>query len=466
MEDRNYSLAGGDAGRTASRPDGTPPSDAEVRWETPIEPDAQPLVLDGGVYTTVREFDDTDLVGYRLDDGSGTFRLDLPDDYRIRGFGADSRRLYAATGEGVAAFDPRTERTEWSVELDAATQRLAVDGSDVYVVNPGSNVRDDLVVRIATFPDGNQSYSRGIVYEVESNAGVPRPSELAVADGSAFVSVRGTLIRYDGRESVWEATLDQSGPAESLVVHDRSLYCSVGGSGSQPSLRAYDAATGTTAWETRLGESASAIAAVGETVLAVVGDIAVGAAGVAAFDATDGTRQWEAFDLTPTSPLSVVGETVFVGTEEATGTSLTALDLADGTESWHVDVPTRVEYHPVVLDDGIVVGGDSLVCLDPVVETTADAPTRTRATGASGDESGQCPSCGAAVSSDEAFCADCGTKLPDETCPECEEPLDGDEAFCPQCGHDLDDSDPACPDCGADIDGDEAFCPQCGHSLD
>ncbi len=481
MTDGDYLLAGGDAGRTAARPDGTAPTDAEVRWESAIDVEAQPLVLDGVVYTTVTERVDgdssdwsdigerrTEFVGFRLADGTGTFQLDLPDDYRVRGLGADSRRLYAATGEGVAAFNPRTERVEWSVELDDATRRLAVDGSDVYAVNPGYDLRDDLVVRIATFPDGGESYSRDIVYEVEPNAGVPRPSNLAVADGSAFVSIRGTVVRYDGRDTVWEATLDQSSPAESLVVHDGMLYCSVGDSGSRSSLRAYDAATGTTAWDAQLADTASAIAVVGETVVAVIGDVAGGAAGLTAFDTTDGSRRWEAFEITPTSPISVVDGTVFVGTEDASGTSLTALDLADGTEAWSVDVPTRVEYYPVVLDDAIVVGGDSLVCLDSVVETGADAPSRMRSTdtGATDDESRQCPSCSAAVGSDDEFCAECGTQLlPDEACPACGQSLDGDELFCPQCGHDLGGSDPACPDCDTDLDGGEAFCPQCGRDL-
>jgi hypothetical protein len=45
-----------------------------------------------------------------------------------------------------------------------------------------------------------------------------------------------------------------------------------------------------------------------------------------------------------------------------------------------------------------------------------------------------CPSCGAALGEDDAFCRKCGTRLAPSTCASCRAELLADDAFCPKCG--------------------------------
>jgi predicted RNA-binding Zn-ribbon protein involved in translation (DUF1610 family) len=45
-----------------------------------------------------------------------------------------------------------------------------------------------------------------------------------------------------------------------------------------------------------------------------------------------------------------------------------------------------------------------------------------------------CPSCGASLASDDAFCRKCGTALGQASCTSCGASLLSDDAFCPKCG--------------------------------
>ncbi|TLZ44187.1 MAG: zinc ribbon domain-containing protein [Methanobacteriota archaeon] len=45
-----------------------------------------------------------------------------------------------------------------------------------------------------------------------------------------------------------------------------------------------------------------------------------------------------------------------------------------------------------------------------------------------------CPTCGAALASDDAFCRKCGTRLEGSACTTCGAALLADDAFCPKCG--------------------------------
>jgi RNA polymerase subunit RPABC4/transcription elongation factor Spt4 len=45
-----------------------------------------------------------------------------------------------------------------------------------------------------------------------------------------------------------------------------------------------------------------------------------------------------------------------------------------------------------------------------------------------------CPSCGAALRSDDMFCRKCGTRLVPSVCASCGASLLGDDSFCPKCG--------------------------------
>jgi class 3 adenylate cyclase/tetratricopeptide (TPR) repeat protein len=47
-----------------------------------------------------------------------------------------------------------------------------------------------------------------------------------------------------------------------------------------------------------------------------------------------------------------------------------------------------------------------------------------------------CPTCGAAASPNQKFCAECGTRL-QQACPSCATPYEGNPKFCPECGFGL-----------------------------
>lgn len=108
----------------------------------------------------------------------------------------------------------------------------------------------------------------------------------------------------------------------------------------------------------------------------------------------------------------------------------------------------------------------------------------------------RCPSCGAKIRSDMAFCSNCGARLvqPEPPkpaaqafCSNCGAPLAEGAAFCTSCGARVSTPEPAaaptpvlvtpapqpqpvqpsvCPSCGEPIPADATFCINCGAKLD
>lgn len=125
---------------------------------------------------------------------------------------------------------------------------------------------------------------------------------------------------------------------------------------------------------------------------------------------------------------------------------------------------------------------DAVIPPVPVDETEAEQPALS---------DGVCPSCGAALEPDCAFCVECGARLADfaaaqeapaeeapvRFCTECGNMVEDDSAmFCNNCGarlgggdiysHSTEPTVKRCPNCGFNTtDDDVAFCIECGTKL-
>ena len=77
-----------------------------------------------------------------------------------------------------------------------------------------------------------------------------------------------------------------------------------------------------------------------------------------------------------------------------------------------------------------------------------------------------CKKCGAPLSENAKFCANCGEKVTavsseTVTCPECGKIIPKSN-FCPECGHKF---AAVCPKCGSSVSDGAKFCPECGEKL-
>jgi len=93
------------------------------------------------------------------------------------------------------------------------------------------------------------------------------------------------------------------------------------------------------------------------------------------------------------------------------------------------------------------------------------------------DQAGvQCPSCGAMIGPDDAFCGSCGTRAPEpepepvadapagpRSCTSCGREANDDARFCAGCGSALPELPRTCGGCGAALDPDDRFCAFCGR---
>lgn len=85
-----------------------------------------------------------------------------------------------------------------------------------------------------------------------------------------------------------------------------------------------------------------------------------------------------------------------------------------------------------------------------------------------------CPNCGAKVSKGKKFCANCGSKMPEEQkkeelkCNKCGSVIPAGTKFCPECGEKVVISEPkkeTCPNCNANLPNNVKFCPECGYKV-
>ena len=73
----------------------------------------------------------------------------------------------------------------------------------------------------------------------------------------------------------------------------------------------------------------------------------------------------------------------------------------------------------------------------------------------------QCPNCGAAISSADTFCAECGMRVNTNSCAKCGAEVDAQDEICPKCGGNL--RAEQCSFCGSQISVSDVFCPECGN---
>ena len=77
----------------------------------------------------------------------------------------------------------------------------------------------------------------------------------------------------------------------------------------------------------------------------------------------------------------------------------------------------------------------------------------------------KCPSCGAQISDDSRFCAECGKEIPQGiVCPHCGSSVKEGDAFCPACGYKMKQEN-ECPHCGVKLNDSDIFCQNCGAKI-
>ncbi|MCL2131157.1 MAG: zinc ribbon domain-containing protein [Lentimicrobiaceae bacterium] len=74
----------------------------------------------------------------------------------------------------------------------------------------------------------------------------------------------------------------------------------------------------------------------------------------------------------------------------------------------------------------------------------------------------QCPNCGAAISSADTFCAECGMRVNTNSCGKCGAEVGSQQEICLECGNNL--HAEQCSFCGSNVSAADTFCPECGNS--
>jgi outer membrane protein assembly factor BamB len=146
-------------------------------------------------------------------------------------------------------------------------------------------------------------------------------------------------------EEVWVSEEESN---STPVVTNGTVYV-----GTEGSVRALNAQTGSLAWEYETGEEVNTSPAVsGSTVYVGVGDRLV------ALNARTGNEEWSVGldGAVTTSPVTTEIE-VFVGTENR----VYSLDVNGGNENWNVETRVDSEMSPAVTDDRVVYADGSLV---------------------------------------------------------------------------------------------------------
>ncbi|MBP2251428.1 outer membrane protein assembly factor BamB [Halarchaeum solikamskense] len=260
-------------------------------------------------------------------------------------------RVFAALKSGVRAYDVTGER-RWSAPgLDDAPPRV-LDGT-VYAPHPEDplvrgydaatgevTATYDLPARAVTSPVWNNGRDRFAVALADGRvAGVATDRDatwtgdpwgsvnaLAVNMGSVVAATdTGEVYVYgtDGSPA-WRAILDAT-DLVAPVVGDERLYVA----GWDGTIRALDRTDGTPVWTRERGFVETPLALDGPRLYHGLGDLR-------AYDTATGATLWSyAPDATVRCAPAVVGDTVYVGRTDG---ALVALDRADGTERWTLDL--------------------------------------------------------------------------------------------------------------------------------
>jgi len=210
---------------------------------------------------------------------------------------------------------------EWRRTLAVTSTPSVVDGT-VFV---GESRESGAQLRALAAVDGTDKWTAPL--EASSVRGAPAIVDdvvFATATAGSESGVVAARAVDDGSE-LWTRTVD-AGIQAAPVVQDGTVYVQA----NDGRLLALDAATGTEAWSTRLGQrGATPPALTSDWLVGLVENTLVG------IDLSTGERAWAAdIGYTLINGVSVAGDRAYVG-----GSRLTAVDIKSGESAWVQDVP-------------------------------------------------------------------------------------------------------------------------------
>ena len=305
-----------------------------------------PTVAHGHVYVGCR-----DKRLYALDARRGTV------DWRFETGGyvyptpvvTDDRVFVGAEDGNLYALDPATGRAEWTVDTFHAVRDVSVGPERVY----GQFQRDDDAgARDDVYGFDRETGERTFRYETVGDAMVP-----TVADGTGYVAVRDTDRRRvtPGVHAVDLATGDDQWvfdpsqrpvsaiPSRTSVVYDDVVFARASSRGGSGRTFALDRQTGQPRWRLLTpGLGPPRLLVHDGTVFALIGDR------VRALDAATGDSTWETrvrsdapttFEGQYNAPVIADGTLYAVGVESNDRGLLVALDAATGRRQWRTTLP-------------------------------------------------------------------------------------------------------------------------------
>lgn len=293
---------------------------------------------------------------------------------------------------------PALEATgEWpSYRFDARNTGANSDGTGVrngteyWRLNAGgpATIADGTLYNIAS----RDRETKTLTYRDPATASIKTSSNLVeygvshppvVGDGRVFVTTYVEVFCFDAQngEQQWRGPA-MNGIQGRPTVHEGRVFVNSGGSGDvRPQLRAFEAASGDELWHYDTGDETKSTPAVDE------GRVFISSAGgLHALDLASGEEEYVVDTVAEpwATPVVNEGAVYTVGAVES-GYELVALDTANGTARWRVNVETTAP--PVVTGEVVyALTGEGLTALDNADGTVlSSTPREVRPMGLVGD---------------------------------------------------------------------------------
>ncbi|MFW6436410.1 MAG: LamG-like jellyroll fold domain-containing protein [Halococcoides sp.] len=339
------------AGSDSSRVFALNATDGAVAWEASTGGviRAAPAVVNGSIYAGS---DDGSLYAFDHANGTQQWATDLGAAVRA-GPAVANGTVYTGTEAGeVVALEEDTGGVLATGETDGPVRAGPTVTSGHLYVGADSVARFGFVPESwpsFQFGPGNTGYGEttppdGPVGERWASGVGSDPPAPSVSNGTVYVGGEAVyaLNETDGTER-WNVS---TGPVSATpAVEGETVYVPI-----DETVYALSAANGSERWQYAAGASIDAPVAVDG------GRVFVGTAdGVTALDSGDGTVEWSEASAPVTVAPAVYDETLFV----ASGRTVAARAVSDGSEAWTFDAGTNVSAAMTAAADGVIVGSEA-----------------------------------------------------------------------------------------------------------
>lgn len=335
-----------DAGNTGHYPAETPvegPVEIHWRYQGGREGVWPPVVADGTVFAATHG---DDLVALDAATGTERWRASLFDE----GVGsspavAGDTLLVGAWGTGLAGVAMATGEQRWRRTVGGPRFGFgAVVGETAYL-----SAGYSLLLALDT-TDGAERWSYDTARPVDRPDYPDDVTLPAYENGTVYYGNLAGLVALDAETGDEQWRLD--GRFLTVTVRDGLVYAVDAAEGR---LYALDTA-GRVRWQTRTGSNGRVQSVAVDDDAVYFGAQYFSPGVVRAHDRRDGTELWrtelEAYGSLCSPPV-VAGETVYIGDG---GGYLHALDTADGSDRWRIDLDFEILGPPVVVDDQVFAG--------------------------------------------------------------------------------------------------------------